>query len=397
MIYIILLIHLLLIIINFYISKYFLYPPTVFVSVWSIALFCLILLGDFFYPISEFTLLIFTLGAIAFSLGGFLVMLCSYKTSHYVNHHIGKLLDISLFLVIIMFPFYIWKLQELSALSGVDDFFIGLRTQTSGTKEKTGLGIFAYINSLAGFIALAAFSESLKFAYSKYKTALILLVAFSYGLMSTARTATILLLLSLACIYMLRRKLTLKTLLIITIIFIILFAVPAIILEKGGSKESSLSENLISLIENLQIYAFAGLIAFDQTVLHPGSISSGNGTFGFFLSLFKAFGFDIEIKSSVLEYSSTPWLTNVYTIYFPYYTDFGLYGLIAIMVLLGAIITIFYRLSILGDSAFIILYSIGFSSLIFSLFAESLFISLSYWIQTAILVYFFYKVRVRVF
>jgi oligosaccharide repeat unit polymerase len=395
MIYAVILVHLLLFFFNYQVSKSFLYPPAAFVSLWLMALLFITMLGDFFFPISEFTLLIFTLGSLAFSFGGFVSLLQKYKVSHQVksvNRRTSQFLDIALFVLIIIFPFYVKKLHELSALSGIDDFWIGLRAQSSiGTKEEAGFGVFGYIVGFANFAALAALSENLRHSYSKRKTYLLIILVFLYGLISTARVGTLTLLLALSCVLILHRKFNLKTVIMTAVVFVSLFSVPAVVLEKGGSKEYSFSENVTSLRENLQIYALGGLVAFDQSVTNPGRILSNDRTFMFFISLFKALGFDIKTESTNLDYSSTPWLTNVYTIYFPYYSDLGLFGLVAAMFLLGSILTMFYRFAILGGPEFILLYSFAFSYLMVSLFTEAFITSLSYWIQLAAYAFVCYK------
>lgn len=392
MIYIVLLMHFSLIYINYYVSKSFLYPPTIFVTLWSLALFFLILSGDFFYPISEYTLLIFTCGSVALSLGGLFAMQYRYRVVHHVCDRTSKILDVILIFLIIIFPFYIIRLRELSEMSGIDIFFVGLRAQTStGLKEDEGFGIFGYIGAIANFSALAAFSETFRLSYSKRKAWCLLIIAFLFNLASGGRVGAYVLLFSLALVYMLKKGIKLKMVFITVFTFILAFSVPAALLGKGASLESSLSENVTTAIESLHIYTLAGLVAFDQAILNPGEIASNNRTFMFFFALFKAVGFDINLGSSNLDYIGTPWLTNVYSIYFPYYSDFGLPGLVAIMFLLGFFLTVFYRFAILGGPEFIFFYGLSSGLLLLTLSSEPFLTGLSYLIQAMIFVLILYK------
>lgn len=395
MIYAALMVHLILVWINYYISKSFLYPPTVFVTLWSVALLFLILVGDFFYPLSGAALLIFVGGSIAFTLGGVLSNFYRCKVSSSINRRskrMKKFLDYSLVFMVIIFPFYIIRLRELSALSGIGDFWVGLRVQTStGLKDEIGFGIFAYIGAYANFVTLAAFSEMMKSYYSKQKTMFLIIFVFAYNIISAARSGVMVLLLSMVCVYILHRGFKLKSAFIAVVVFVLLFSIPAVMLEKGTSKESSFSENVTSFRESLQIYALSGLVAFDQAISHPGQVSSNNRSFMFFLNVLKAVGFDVKIESSNLDYITTPSLTNVYSIYFPYYFDFGFGGVVLIMVALGFILSIFYRFAILGANEFIFMYSLSFSFLLLSLFTEAFLTSLSYWIQAIVFAFIFFK------
>jgi oligosaccharide repeat unit polymerase len=385
--------HFSLIFINYYVSQSALYPPTVFVTLWSLALFFLVLSGDFFYPISAFTLLIFTLGSLAFSLGGLFAMQYRYSVVHQASDHTSQILDLLLIFLIIISPLYFMKLQDLSAMSGVDDYFIGLRAQTStGLKENEGVGIFAYIVALANFAALAAFSETFRSSYSKLKAWLFLVLAFSLNLNSAGRFGAFLLLFSLTCVYILRKGIKLKMVFTTVFIFVLVFSVPAVLLGKGGNLESSLSENVTSMVESLQIYTLSGLIAFDQTILNPGETASNNRSFRFFFSLLNSVGFDIELESINLEFIYTPHLTNIYTIYFTYYSDFGLLGLVVIMFLLGFAFSIFYRFAKLGGPEFIFLYSLIFGMLLLTLANEPFLTGLSYLIQAVIFALILYNV-----
>lgn len=397
MIYMVVLMHAMLMYINYCVSRSLLYPPAAFTCLWAVMLSLLALSGNFFYPVSDYTLLIFTLGSLAFSMGGFfsetsLINQCRRSCATYSYRRVAWLLDKTIWLLILMIPFYFKRLHELSALSGVDDFWMGIRTQTSsGQKDSVGFGLFGYLIALANFSSIAALSECIRASYSKRKTALIILLTFSYGMTTAARTGTITLLLSLICTLLLYGKFKARTAFLFSASFLFLFSAPAILLGKGGNVDASFSENMEGVIHSLQIYTLAGLVAFDQTVLHPGSIPSNNSTFMFFFSLLKALGFDVKTVSPILDYTSTPVPTNVYSVYFPYYSDMGLIGLVCIMFVLGAALSFFYRRAVSARPEFIVLYSLGFASLMLTCFVEAFFTALSYWIQATIFSFVLYN------
>lgn len=400
MIYLALVIHLILIWINHYISKSLLYPPTVFVMLWGAVLLLLILAGDFFYPLSDLAIYTFLAGSIAFTFGGALSRSLSRRPAVRNLSSVAyrrRFLDCSIVGILILFPFYIIRLKELSALSGITDFWIGLRVQTStGLKDELGFGIFSYFGAFLTFSGLAAFSETINSSYSKRKGIALVLLVFAYHMASAARTGAVVFLFSLACVSFLSSGLKLKSSLISVVVFILVFIIPAVILGKGGSTDYGIYENFISLKENFQIYALGGPVAFSQSILSSSGIESNYRSFSFFLNLFKALGFDVDVVSSNLDYITTPHLTNVYSIYFPYYYDFGFTGVIFVMTVLGFVLSVVYRHAKMGDPRFIFLYSLSFSSLLLSIFSEAFMTSLSYWIQAAFFAFIFYKMPSRI-
>lgn len=395
MIYAAILIHILLTFINYKISKSFIYPPTTFTLLWTVLLCLLVLSGDFFYQISEFTLLIFVIGSLAFSIGGWMVSFFKIRTLLYVKparEWERKLLDWILVLVLILLPFYYFKIAYLSDLSGVDDFWKGIRAQTStGDKTQESFGIFAYLGNLVSIASVASLSLYLKGNYSKKKTYLFISAAILFGLLSAGRSGPFLTVLSILFILIMNRKFQIKSFLIFSVILFLLFTVPAVLLGKGVDIEANIIENLKSLKETIQIYALGGLVAFDNSVSNPNSIESGGLTFIFFIKVMKFFGSEIQAPASILDYTETPWLTNVYTLYFPYYSDMGITGVFLIMVLLGLILTYFYRKTLLGRPEYALLSATGFAMILLSSIGDGFFATLSLWFQVAIFSFLLYK------
>ena len=397
MIYAVLIMHVCLVAINYRISRSWLYPPVVFTLLWSIVLFCLILSGDFFYQISASTLLIFLLGSLAFSAGGTISIARKVRVSSIVisgSNWTSRVLDASLFLLIIMFPFYIKRLHDLSVMSGISDFWVGLRIQSASGFRENGFGIFSYVIMLGNLSSLGALVQLTKSTYSKNKTYLILAMAFSYGILSAGRLDSMMLLVSLSCIFALDNKLKIKHVLLIAIVFLSLFIVPAYFMGKGMNKKADFSQNAKSMKENIQVYFLGGPVAFDQGISTSDPGFSRDRSYLFFLRLYNALGLSesTTVPPITFEYSYTPRLTNVYTLYFTYFSDFGLAGVIAIMFMLGITLSFLYRFATLGDPVHVILYSLGFSGLMFSSANDMFLTTLSAWIQAVFFLFLLYKI-----
>lgn len=373
---------------NTMIGRSILYPPAFFTALWSALLVALYLSGDLFYSISSETLLIYFLGSLAFSIGGAIKVspLSTYSGLSWPKGNrpfVNKFLDIALVILVMLLPVYFRRLMELAALSGLDNFWIGIRAQTSsGIWSEEGLGILEYVISFATFTALAAFYEKNNSRWAKMRATLLIIITFVYQIATVSRTGATLTLLSLTGIALIQsRKIKLKIALTGVLMLLVVFSVPAILLNKGGSIDASITENISSISENIQMYTLGSLVAFDHVVVESPPRSLGLLTFRFFINVANSLGASIELPSSVLEYAEIPNLTNVYTIYYPYYVDFGMFGVIIIMFFLGLLISLVYKLAIGGSPEAIILYGMCFGSMILTNLGDPFIVALSFWIQ----------------
>ena len=388
MIYGALFIHLCLSISNYLVSRSLAYPPVIFTSLWTTILLLLIFSGDFFYPISELTLLIFILGSVAFSIGGLTglslkrgISLVTSTPSQWPN----KVLDASILLAVIIIPFYVQQLRDLSAASGSDSFWTGIRSQTSSDSAETGgFGVTSYLIAWICFSAQAAWLQSIRSNYHKYKVYLIFALALVYTFLTMTRMSTFVFLLPFIGMLLIMGRLKFKTFLILGISLTSLFVVTGLALGKGANIEDTSTVIATSMKESIQVYLLGGAVAFDQFVTGPKEALSGSTLFLFFVKLSNRLGFESHINSSIHEYVLTPHPTNVYTIYFLYYKELGLLGLVVIMCLLGFILSLLYRMAKSGRPSYIFLYGLGICMLLQTFFAETFITAFSYWMQAGL-------------
>ncbi|AOQ23310.1 hypothetical protein MTAT_18420 [Moorella thermoacetica] len=377
-------------IINKYIANSFLYPPAIFTALWAGLLFALMLSGDTFYPISLETLFLYFLGAFAFSLGGIMALLLVFRgkrgkhvvISEQRRIFVQRMLKLGLTILVIAFPFYLLRLYQLSAASGLENFWIGLRYQTTyGTGEK--FGIFSYLIATARFMALTAFYENYYSRSNRFLTYIIIIMAFIYDLLTAARLGAMLLLFGLIGIaWICSGKITWKPICIGVLAFLPLFSIAAILLGKGGNLNATFSENLLGVLKSLQVYTLGGLVAFNKAINSPLSFDDSYiPTLRFFFAVANRFGANFDLPTFNTQFTLTPEPTNVYTIYFSYFLDFGWTGVIIIMFGLGLLLTLIYRTAIRGNPQGVILYGMMLGALMVSNANEAFLTSLSYWLQ----------------
>src|SRR5438128_12375967 len=98
-------------------------------------------------------------------------------------------------------------------------------------------------------------------------------------------------------------------------------------------------------------------------------------------AVFNKIGFEIEVPPLIKEYQYTPFASNVYTVYQPYFDDFSVFGILLIQFFLGLFHGFLYKKIESRKPIYIILYSISLYPLFMQFFQDQYFNLLSTWIQ----------------
>lgn len=369
-----------------------LYPPILFPAVWSFLLFGLMVSGDSFYPLSAKAACLFLVGAISFCIGGLPVKIHHTPTFRYATQRASKArrarvtsaIDIGIGLLLLALPFYWHFLQAQSEMSLDTEFWRGIRRQTS----ETGLSIYAYLIDLGIVLSLIAVLHADGSRKMRWRITGIVGLTLSYSLLTVSRLSALALVTGIVGVLYIRfGKVNWRFVGIAFVVSIMIFAGPAIILQKGGKMGASFSDNMAGVLKSLQVYTFGGLVAFDQVKDQPDSIFPAWFTFRFFLALAHSIGINVAVPEIIVPFTPTPILQNVYTIYGSYFANFGWIGVVVFMGLFGHIMTLLFSLASRHPEA-VILYAVGFSAMVLSGFEDGFILALSYWIQVALITLF---------
>jgi oligosaccharide repeat unit polymerase len=85
-------------------------------------------------------------------------------------------------------------------------------------------------------------------------------------------------------------------------------------------------------------------------------------------------------------YIKTPVLTNVYTVYQPYFLDFSYVGVVLIQFFLGLLHGHIYKRAVSGSAFFVTLYGLSLYPLVMQFFQDQYLNLLSTWVQFAVVV-----------
>ena len=165
----------------------------------------------------------------------------------------------------------------------------------------------------------------------------------------------------------------------------------ALVLNKSGQPGGSISENAVALTRSFQLYSLGGLVAFQNALDGSITAESQGRTYRALYAVARASGRDVELPRLVSQYAYTPAPTNVYTLYYPYFSDFGSIGVTVILGFLGFLFTCIYLAAAGGAGPFAAAYGIVFSYIVLSSADEYVFSLLSMICQAVLYLLLLYR------
>lgn len=164
-------------------------------------------------------------------------------------------------------------------------------------------------------------------------------------------------------------------------IFVVFFILYIVSLMREGKDE-------LDLIELLTIYILSPITALNEGLNYKlfEPTLDGSFTFRFFYNIYDAIcgGIRHEALSgnAVTGWIFVPLPTNVYTIVYQYYLDFGYYGIGFMGILMGTFWGVIYNLSHKGVHACALIYALLYYTLVFQFFGDWFFVMFSLTLQT---------------
>jgi len=364
-------------------SQSFASPGTLFSAYWSFLLFALSAAGELYYPLHFDTLAVLVSGTLSFALGASLFSPDPQSPAAKEGYGTKWLLLGGTVFLVAYIPVYVKTLQDLAAESGLSDFWKGLRYQTTTAPTSTGLGKTAYVcffATLLAFYAVACVNRATAIGYRQ--TATLVSLALGMHAFTMARTGALILIAGVTGIGCVRFPRHAKRMCAGALgCGLLLFVGVALLLNKGTSGSEDIGSNVDSLSRNVLHYCVGSIVAFDGVVSESVSLPPRAYTFRFFHSLLSSLGEESDDAALVLEYTYTPEPTNVYSVFLPYYVDFGISGVIVGMALCGVWSGWIYSRAVSGSIGYLVLYGITIGAILLSNANDYYCGSLSLWVQ----------------
>lgn len=302
-----------------------------------------------------------------------------------VQFNIHRIRQVPLFVMqlacALLLPLAYMKAQQISG--GVylfeHDGYRGLRHKLS--EEEIGYGWTAYLVVLS--FVVTSVTAILKFhgkiGWSRFSGSII--ISLGYAFLSTGRTFILMFFILVLAPLFLTGLIKGRALVIAAAVMLGFFLLNAMLLGKGASLESSIAENLGDFLQNIRGYTVAPFVAFSRLMESQTDTAGGEYTFRFLYKIFDTIGFSgLEVTRLIRDYDAVPDLTNVYTVYDPYFRDFGYFGF-CIAPMLMAFHGYLYRRAQRGSEIYVFLYSASLYPLAMQFFQDQYVSLLSTWIQ----------------
>lgn len=286
-----------------------------------------------------------------------------------------KVLICYFFIAIVTAPLYCKA--YIDAVGGFSiNMFFDLRQ--SAVNGEVQLGIFSYVPPLCKallFIELYRYSKETKYTFL---LALFLNLLCAFTIMEKGY----LVLIFLSCMFFMYHKsiLSKKSILVMTISFVLLLVFFNTLRSNVGLGEEVDTYNFISL------YVVSPSVAFTQLAGNTSPYIGAN-TFRFFYAVAHSLGLTGEVLSQWHEPVFVPVRTNVFTVMQPYFQDFGYFGVFIFSLINGTIMSFVYRrYKESGGFRYTCMYVYILHFVVIQFFQEGFFVSLSSTLQIFILV-----------
>jgi len=367
-----------------------LYPGLLQSCLWAIVVTAYHVLQKDFIPVGVETWITIGSGIVAFSMGAFVA---TYGHTPFRGRNHLRLLPMCIpayvlvLISIIFLPLMLAKAYTFAFAGPFQNYFANLRyAMTIGREETGGYGSLKYLIPLV-YLSIAL-QLLRRFGSSSVNGNGMLFISIAvgtiYGILTSGRAILLMLFLIIFMIpVVLRAMQPIRTFIVLIIITLFMFISLGILMGKGGSIDRGILENIRSMTTNIKVYLLGSIPAFDQLIKNGSSYDMGLHTFRTVFAVLNFIGYDVSVKQLVQDFVYVPMPTNVYTVYQPYYQDFGLFTAVLFQYFFGLVHGFIYRkaTTFRPHPFYVFWFAISMFPLISQYGGDSYFSLLSMWVQ----------------
>jgi oligosaccharide repeat unit polymerase len=342
-------------------SKSLFHPAVVFCGIWAFDLFVILAVGRFFFPLSPQSLVIFTFGALMFSLGAhFAKALPAHPKEAAEAKGTTKLL----WLIVLAFPFFIYWILQLAGENADSPLLMALRVATVDLEgESIALTIFGMLTLIAAIVVLIAYREK---EGHKLRAWIAIVFSLVMAVLTGTKGAPLEIIMGLMYINWLEtRKIRWKMIATVCVLFALVFTLVEYTVHQADSAEH--------LADNAALYISGGIVAVDRVIDHPHLVPLANPVYDITMRLLKRMGWHTEVVSAhgyqFVDIGPNNLMNNTYTVYGSWINT-GSIGMISAMLLIGFIAGLAYHRALLHGKVSAIFYAAYFPAIFFSPFSD---------------------------
>lgn len=376
----------LLAVINYHIGPRSLFsPPVVFCGIWSFDLFLVWAVGNFFFPLLPETLLVFTFGAMFFSIGSYLAKAIPASPKE-PDESYNKITTALCWLIVVSFPLFVrWILAITGAKEGSSILMAARMVLVEMEGDSIALTIFGNLLLLATIVSLIGYREN---QGHKRRAWIVLFASLTMSMLTGTKGAPLALVLGLLYINWLKtRRIRWRAVGTTVIIFA---AVIALVEYTVHINAPSVEESAMPVINNATMYVSGGIIAFDQVMRNPHVVPLANPVYDIAMRVLKRLGYHADVVAAhgyeYVDIGPNNLINNTYSVYGSWIA-FGPLGMVSAMGLLGFVSGLAFKRALLGGRVAAIFYAVLFPGIFFSPFHD--YLTAVIWLAMVLLVSWF--------
>ncbi len=277
-----------------------------------------------------------------------------------------------LFIVsLIITPLYVYNVYKIVIMFGTEDLMTNLRILAVRGDGYGFLNYSSVINQVLFIVAL--------WAHPKVPTWKVVVLGVACLMNALAIMEKGSLLLIFVCVLFVlfeNRKIKMRSILVSGVIVVVVFY----FFNLSRAEEGSDYQENETLMDFFIQYALSPPVAFCQ-LLPDVTPQFGTNTFGSIYVFLNRFGLDVVVKAKLQDFVLVPIPTNVYTIFQPFYIDFGYRGVAFFATVYGVASGYLYRMFRNRNSVGTCLYTYLLYILLMQFYQENVFLSMVFILQ----------------
>ena len=287
---------------------------------------------------------------------------------------------------LIITPLYVYRVIQIVTMFGTEDLMTNIRTLAIYGEGQGILNYSVVINQALFVVAL--------WAHPKVPTWQVVILGIACLMNSLAimeKGSMFFVFVSSVFVLFEKKVIKIRSILIFSVILFIVFY----LLNLGRAGEGSDYQKEETILDFFIMYVLSPPVAFCQL---PEEVTPqfGTNTFEVIYLFLSRLGIgDFIVKDKLQEFVFVPVSTNVYTIFQPFFIDFGYRGIAVFAGIYGCIIGWIYRLYKNGNGVGACLYTYTIYVLLLQFYQENVFYSLVFVLQFTFFIVLFTQKRIK--
>lgn len=287
---------------------------------------------------------------------------------------------------LIITPLYVYKILQIVLTFSSEDLMNNIRTLAV---HGEGVGFLSYSNVINQSLFVVAIWSHPKVPMWKVITLALACILNSLAIMEKGTIFFVFI-----CIMFVlfeKKKIKLESIAMAGILLLAFFY----FFNLARSGEDSDYQKNETLLDFFAMYALSPPVAFCQ-LLPEVTQQFGTNTFESIYLFLRRYGADVVVKEKLQEFVFVPIPTNVYTMFQPFFIDFGYKGIAFFAAIYGTMSGYFYRLFRNANGFGKCIYTYIVNVLILQFYQENIFLSLVFVLQFTFFVFILTQERITI-